>query len=145
MLHFCAGLWGFWMQLLEEYYQTRDPLSRRASATQAAGKKPAAHPLARKTIQVAGKTFSLLSSQLYPCLRVWVVVTDTERQCHALAHATLKHSDTQGCIPCLSVLCADLQRHLRDVHVETALHRRTCARCSSSDAHYSHNHNGITL
>lgn len=38
---------------------------------------------------------------------------------------------------------ADLQRHLRDVHVETALRKRTCARCTSSDAH--HNHNGLAL
>jgi hypothetical protein len=46
------------MQVLEEYYHASDPLSRRASASQAAGKKPAAHPLARKTIQVAGATMS---------------------------------------------------------------------------------------
>jgi hypothetical protein len=54
------------MQVLEEYYHTRDPLSRRASATKAAGKKPAANPLARKTIQVAGTICSsILKTHMY--------------------------------------------------------------------------------
>lgn len=65
-------------EVIEEYFHTSDPLARRASKTEAAGKKPAVHPLARKTLQVA-----------------------------------------------------DLQRHLRDAHVETVLRKRTCARCTS--------------
>jgi hypothetical protein len=42
-------------QVIQEYYATNDPLERRASCTAAAGKKPVANPLARKTIQVAGE------------------------------------------------------------------------------------------
>jgi hypothetical protein len=41
-------------QVVQEYYATTDPLQRRASSTAAKGRKPAANPLARKTIQVAG-------------------------------------------------------------------------------------------
>ena len=42
------------VQVIQEYYAINDPLSRHASATKAKGKKGAANPLARKTIQVAG-------------------------------------------------------------------------------------------
>lgn len=42
------------VQVIQEYYAINDPLSRHASATKAKGKKAAANPLARKTIQVAG-------------------------------------------------------------------------------------------
>lgn len=46
-------------------------------------------------------------------------------------------------MPCVALLsarhhAADLQRHLRDAHVETVLRQRTCARCSSE----AHNHTG---
>lgn len=45
----CGGV-----QIIQEYYAINDPLSRHASATKAEGKKAAANPLARRTIQVAG-------------------------------------------------------------------------------------------
>lgn len=40
---------------------------------------------------------------------------------------------------------ADLQRHLRDVHVEKVLRKRTCARCTSSNGTHSHAHPTDTL
>lgn len=41
-------------QILQEYYNVNDPLHRRVSVTGAAVDKIQAHPLARRTIQVAG-------------------------------------------------------------------------------------------
>jgi hypothetical protein len=39
---------------------------------------------------------------------------------------------------CLHILPADLQRHLRDAHVEKVLRQRTCARCTNGANAHDH-------